>query len=117
MRVLIAEDSESVRFALRLVVEYFGHEVVGQTDDGNRVLDLYRRIHPELVLMDVQMPGMDGLTCTALLSAIDPLAKVVIVTAGRTTEREAREAGATGFVEKPFDLREIGRLLASAAAA
>ena len=102
---------------MRLVVEYFGHEVVGQAANGAHVLDLYRRVHPELVLMDVKLPGMDGLACTALLSRLDPTVKVVIVTGGRTTERQAREAGATGFVEKPFDLREMGLLLAFAAAA
>lgn len=117
MKVLIAEDSDSVRFALRLVIEHFGHEVVGQTSDGADVIELYRDIHPELVVMDVLMPGMDGLTCATELSRLDPAAKVLIVTGGRTTEREARAAGATGFVEKPFDLHEMGRLLALAAAA
>jgi len=111
MRVLIAEDSESVRFALRLVLEFLGHEVVGQAVDGASVIDLYRRTKPEVVLMDVLMPGVDGLTCTSRLSKLDPRAKIVILTAGRTTEREAREVGAAAYCEKPFDIYELGRLI------
>jgi two-component system chemotaxis response regulator CheY len=114
---MIAEDSESVRFALRLVLEYFGHEVVGQATDGESAIELYRRIRPELVLLDVLMPGMDGLTCAQSLARINPAIKMVIVTAGATTPRQAVAAGAWALVEKPFDLEEFGQLMESVAAA
>lgn len=117
MKVLIAEDTDSVRFALRLVLEYLGHEVVGFAVDGREAIEKYQKMRPELVLMDVRMPQMDGLTCTSLLSKADPNAKVVIVTGSRTTESEAREAGACGFVEKPFDLSELNRAIEMAGAA
>lgn len=117
MRVLIAEDTDSVRFALRLAMEYLGHEVVGVASDGQEALEEYHRVRPEVVLMDVRMPRMDGLTCTSLLAKQDPNAKVVIVTGGRTSEHEAREAGARGFVEKPFEIEQLGRLIRSLAAA
>jgi DNA-binding NarL/FixJ family response regulator len=111
MKILIAEDTESVRFALRLVMEYLGHEVVGVAGDGEEALEKYLRTQPEIVLMDVRMPRMDGLTCTSLLAKHDPKAKVLIVTACRTTESEAREAGARGFVEKPFGLVELQKAI------
>jgi DNA-binding NarL/FixJ family response regulator len=57
--------------------------------------------------MDVRMPGMDGLTCTTLIARQDPNARVLIVTAGCTTEQEARAAGARGFVEKPFEIHQL----------
>jgi DNA-binding NarL/FixJ family response regulator len=117
MRVLIAEDTDSVRFALRLAMEYLGHEVVGVASDGQEALEKYHCTQPEIVLMDVRMPRMDGLTCTSLLAKQDPNAKVVIVTAGRTSEHEAREAGARGFVEKPFEIDQLDRLIHSLAAA
>ncbi len=117
MKVLIAEDTDSVRFALRLAMEYLGHEVVGLAVDGPEVLEKFRTKHPEIVLMDVRMPGMDGLTCTSLLAKQDPNVKVVIVTGGRTTESEAREAGARGFVEKPFEISQLRQLIHSLAAA
>ena len=89
------------------LMEYLGHEVVGLAADGQDALEKYDRIRPEVVLMDVRMPSMDGLTCTSLLAKRDPKAKVVIVTAGRTTQDQAREAGASAFVEKPFGVNEL----------
>jgi CheY-like chemotaxis protein len=117
MKVLIVEDTESVRFALRLVVEYLGHEVVETAMDGEEALDKYIRFHPEIVFMDVKMPRMDGLTCTSLLAKQDPNAKVIIVTGGRSTEFDARQAGARGFVEKPFEIAHLKQLIGSLAAA
>ena len=117
MRVLIAEDTDSVQYALRLAVEYLGHEVVGVVSNGQEALEEYQRTRPEVVLMDVRMPHMDGLTCTSLLAKQDPDAKVVIVTGGRTSKNEALEAGARAFVEKPFEIAELGQLIHSLAAA
>jgi two-component system chemotaxis response regulator CheY len=117
MRVLIVEDTDSVRFALRLAMEYLGHEVVGVANDGQEALEEYQRVQPEVVLMDVRMPRMDGLTCTSLLAKQYPNVRVVIVTGGRTSEHEAREAGALGFVEKPFEVEQLGRLIRSLAPA
>jgi two-component system, chemotaxis family, chemotaxis protein CheY len=117
MKILIAEDTDSVRFALRLVLEYLGHEVVGFATDGEETIEKYKTMQPELVLMDVRMPLMDGLTCTSRLAKDDPNAKVVIVTGSRTTENEAREAGARGFVEKPFGVSELNHAINLAMAA
>jgi two-component system chemotaxis response regulator CheY len=113
MKVLIAEDTESVRFALRMAVEYLGHEVVATASDGEEALQQYDRLRPEVVLMDVRMPRMDGLTCASRLARHDPPAKVVIITGGRTTAQEAAGAGARAFVEKPFGLEELGRAIRS----
>jgi len=116
MKVMIAEDSDSVRFALRMALEYLGHEVVGVARDGEQALQTFAQAHPDVVLMDVRMPGMDGLACTERLHNLDPRAKVVVVTAGRTTESQARAAGATGFMEKPFDVSKLGRVIQQLAA-
>lgn len=113
MKVMIAEDTESVRYALRLVMEYLGHEVVGFATDGQDALEKYEHFHPEVVLMDIRMPRMDGLTCTSLLAKLDPDVKVIIITASRTTETEAREAGAQGFIEKPFEVTHLDEVIHS----
>jgi DNA-binding NarL/FixJ family response regulator len=113
MKVLIAEDTDSVCFALRMAMEYLGHEVVATATDGEDALEKYDRLHPEVVLMDVRMPLMDGLTCTAKLFEHDPKAKVVIITGGRTTERDAVKAGARALVEKPFGIDELGDIIHS----
>ena len=111
MKILIADDTDSVRFALRLVLEYLGHEVIGFATDGPDTLAKTHSMRPDLIVMDVRMPIMDGLTCTSLLSKSDPDAKVVIVTGSRTTESEARDAGAHGFLEKPFDVNDLDRAI------
>ena len=111
MKVLIADDTDSVRFALRLVLEHLGHEVIGYATNGQDAMDKCASMHPELIVMDVRMPLIDGLTCTTMLSKSSPNAKVVIVTGSRTTESEARQAGARGFVEKPFDVCELDRAI------
>jgi DNA-binding NarL/FixJ family response regulator len=113
MKVLIAEDTDSVCFALRMAMEYLGHEVVATATDGEDALEKYDRLHPEVVLMDVRMPLMDGLTCTAKLFAHDPNAKVVIITGGRTTKKDAVSAGARALVEKPFGIDELGDVILS----
>jgi len=117
MKVLIADDTDSVRFALRLVLEHLGHEVIGYATNGQDAIDKCASMKPELIVMDVRMPLIDGLTCTTMLSKSSPDSKVVIVTGSRTTESEARDAGARGFVEKPFDMRELDRAITCALAA
>ena len=117
MRILIADDTASVCFALRLAMEYLGHEVVATATDGEDALQQYDRVHPEIVLMDVRMPLMDGLTCTARLSKQDPNSKVVIITGGRTTQKDAVNAGARALVEKPFGIHELGAVIQSLEAA
>jgi len=117
MKVLIADDTDSVRFALRLALEYLGHEVIGFAADGHEAIEKYSSMRPDLIVMDVRMPRMDGLTCTSLLSKTDPAARVVIVTGSRTTENEARESGARGFLEKPFDVTDLDRAIHVALAA
>jgi len=117
MKVLIAEDTDSVQFALRLALEYLGHEVVGFASDGYEVIEKCKSAQPELIVMDVRMPFIDGLTCTAMLAKSDPDTKVLIVTGSRTTESEARKAGARGFLEKPFDVSDLDRAIHGALAA
>jgi len=115
MKILVADDTDSVRFALRMALEYLGHEVVGFATNGEETIKKFETTQPELVVMDVRMPVMDGLTCTSLL-AKNHQAKVVVVTGGRTTESQAREAGASGFIEKPFDVFDLDRAITGALA-
>ena len=115
MKILVADDTDSVRFALRMALEYLGHEVVGFAANGEETIKQFETTQPELVVMDVRMPLMDGLTCTSLLTKTHQ-AKVVVVTGGRTTESQAREAGACGFIEKPFDVFDLDRAINGALA-
>ena len=112
MRALIVEDTDSVQYALRLALEFLGHEVVGVANDGVDALQQYEATRPDFVMMDVKMPLMDGLTATTrLLAEHDPNARVVIITGGRSTEIDASGVGARGFVEKPFELDHLNRII------
>lgn len=113
MRVLIVDDTESVRMALCLVMEHLGHSVVGLARDGAEALEKYQLTRPEVVLMDVRMPKLDGLKSTTLLIERDPKARVLMLTGGRTTVQVARQAGAFGLLEKPFDIDALAALVNS----
>ena len=113
MKVLIADDNDSVRAALRLALEFLGHEVVGLARNSREAVRLYRQRLPQVVLLDVRMPGVDGLACARHLRRRHPGAKVVILTAGRTTRDQARAAGAVALMEKPFDVHALGALVGS----
>ncbi len=115
MRVLIADDEFLVAMAVRCELEALGHAVVGMARDGREAVALCDSLHPDLVLMDVQMPEMDGLAATRHLMAHRPVC-VVIVTGKAHSAQAAEEAGAMGYAEKPLVAWMIAPLLASARA-
>lgn len=113
VRILIADDHRLFRDSLRSLLEARGLEVVGEADDGRQALELARRLAPDVVLMDVSMPAMDGLAATRLLCSELPGIKIVVVTASREDRQreQALAAGAHGFLSKDFDTDELFSLL------
>jgi len=103
-RILVVDDAQIMCRILQTMLEKAGHEVVGIAYSGREGLDMYRRIRPDLVTLDIQMPGGDGLSCLEDIRAIDRDANVIMVTAlGRgPAEEESREKGASGYLVKPF---------------
>ena len=103
VRVLIVDDQEPFRTAARMVVEITdGFEVAGEAGSGEDGLRLAAELRPDLVLMDIKMPGMDGLDATRRIVADDPGARVVVLSTYEAGEFEARalEAGAIAFISK-----------------
>ena len=103
MRVLLADDHALVRAGLRRLLESLPDiEVVGEADDGQAVLVLAEQLHPNLVLMDVAMPGMNGLEATTRLIKTHPQIRVLILSMHQNEEyvRQALRAGATGYLLK-----------------
>lgn len=119
IRVLIAEDHPVVRAGLeRLVAAAEGVQLVGAAPDGERAVALACERRPDVVLMDLQMPGLDGVRATERICAQDPAARVVVLTSFSDRERilAALDAGATGYLLKDAEPEELLRGIRSAAA-
>ena len=108
-RVLIVDDSRVSRKILRNMLEVTGFEVAGEAIDGKEGFEFYKRLSPDVVTMDITMPGMNGLDSLKLIKEYDPDAKVIIITAAGQNEKkdDAKTLGAVAFVTKPYDNKEI----------
>ncbi|MCE5204088.1 MAG: response regulator [Coriobacteriales bacterium] len=108
MRVVIAEDEAIIRMDLREMLAEEGHQVVGEARDGEEAVSLTRELRPDVVFMDVKMPGMDGIEAARIINA-ERLAPVVMVTAfsQSTYVEDASAAGAMAYLVKPFTKRDI----------
>jgi DNA-binding NarL/FixJ family response regulator len=119
MRVLVADDQAMVRAGVRLILESQGDiEVAGEAADGEETIAAVKRLHPDVVLMDIRMPRLDGIAATRRLIEDDPLLQVLIVTTFDADQYvfEALRAGASGFVLKdasPEQLVAAVRLVAT----
>ncbi|SNQ49874.1 putative transcriptional regulatory protein pdtaR [Frankia canadensis] len=107
-RVLIAEDEALIRLDLREMLQEEGYEVVGEAGDGEMAVNLAGKLRPDLCILDVKMPRMDGIEAGAKI-AKDRIAPVVILTAFSQRElvERAREAGAMAYVVKPFQKKDL----------
>ena len=113
MRILIADDHPLFRDGLRSLLTAQGHEVVGEAHNGHEAVELAQKLRPELVMMDVSMPELDGIGATRQITAEVPGVKVVILTASDQDETlfEAIKAGAQGYLQKNLEAEEFFALL------
>jgi len=118
VRVLIADDQALVRGGFRMILEAKEDmEVVGEAGDGAEAVEMVERLHPDVVLMDVRMPGVDGIEATRRIAASGSPARIVILTTYDVDEYvfSALRAGASGFLLKdvrPPELTEAVRVIA-----
>ncbi|MDQ3294927.1 MAG: response regulator [Actinomycetota bacterium] len=107
-RVVIAEDEAIIRLDLKETLEEEGYDVVGETGRGDEAVDLVKRLEPDLAILDIKMPGMDGLQAAKVIST-DRAAAVLILTAfsQRDLIEQARDAGALAYLVKPFQKSEL----------
>ena len=108
MRVLVAEDEALIRMDLVELLQDSGYTVVGQAADGEEAVALAREVRPDVVVMDVKMPKMDGITAGETITE-ERIAPVVILTAFSQRELidRASRAGAMAYVIKPFDASDV----------
>lgn len=113
MRILICDDHSLFRDGLRSLLQAQGHEVVGEAKTGREALALAQELQPDLVLMDVQMPEMDGIEATRLIATAMPEMKVVMLTASEEEAKlfDAIKAGAQGYLLKNLEAEAFFDLL------
>ncbi|AGF96753.1 MULTISPECIES: response regulator [Methanosarcina] len=104
-RVMIVDDAEFMRMVIRDILLKHGHEVVAEVSDGEEAVQTYLEVKPDLVLMDIIMPDMDGKEALQKLLLIDPAAKVVMCSSlgQQALITESMKIGAMGFIVKPFE--------------
>lgn len=112
-RLLIVDDAMIMRKVIHGVAIEAGWEVVGEARDGAEAVRMYEEMRPDLVTMDLVMPVLGGLDALRQIRAIDPRARVVVVTAldQKQTVLDSIESGALDFVVKPFDKGRLMSLL------
>ena len=107
-RVVIAEDEAIIRMDLRETLEEEGYEVVGETGRGDQAVELARALQPDLAILDIKMPGMDGVEAARIING-EKICGVLMLTAfsQREVVEEARDAGALAFLVKPFQKSDL----------
>ena len=108
-KIMVVDDSRIAQLQLQEILAGTDYEVVACCQTGEEALQTYDKVQPDLVTMDILMPGMDGLDTARLLLQDHPDARVLMVSslAYDDTIQEAQQIGAKGFVYKPFDQEQI----------
>jgi two-component system chemotaxis response regulator CheY len=111
--VLIVDDSEFMRVMLREIIEDMGWVVAAEAADGHEAITAWRQVRPDVVLMDISMPNLDGTAALATIVGEDPHAPVVMIAALGQKDQvlSAIKAGARDFVIKPFDHERVQETL------
>lgn len=108
-RVIIADDESIIRMDLREMLTNLGYLIVGEVGDGQSAVNLSRELRPDIVIMDIKMPDMDGIEAASILTR-ERIAPVLLLTAFSQKELvdRAAEAGVAGYIVKPFRESDLG---------
>lgn len=108
LRIVIADNESLIRLDIREMLEDAGHEVVGEAVNGRRAVELTRQHRPDLVLMDIKMPEMDGITAAGKIYA-DKIAPVILLTAFSQPDivDKAKDSGVQGYLVKPVQESQL----------
>lgn len=114
--VLLVDDEPHIRKYVGLILKQLGSPIIVEAGNGEEAVETYRRENPDLVLMDVNMPRLDGLDALKQIRALDPNSIVIMLTslANRETVEQALELGAVGYIRKDTPKAEIARALSEA---
>ena len=108
-RIMLVDDAAFMRMMLKDILTKGGHEVVGEAEDGLKAIEKYKEVLPDLVLMDITMPELDGISAVKRIKAVDPNAKIIMCSAmgQQALVIESIQAGAKDFIVKPFQVDRI----------
>jgi len=114
-RVMIVDDALFIRNALKIMLEKSGFDVCGMASDGREAVKLYPAVRPDIVTMDITMPGMNGIEALKAIRKIDQSAVIVMVSAmgSKRLVVEAIQSGAKNFIVKPFQEEQVIKVLES----
>ena len=105
-RIVVAEDEALIRLDLVEMLTSAGYEVVGQASNGREAVELVKELSPDLAILDVKMPEMDGITAAEQILGTSPVLMLTAFSQRELIER-ARDAGAMAYVVKPFDIHQL----------
>lgn len=107
--ILVADDASFMRMMIKDILTKNGFEIAGEAVNGLDAVDKYKELKPELVIMDITMPEMDGIQAVKEIKSIDPNAKIIMCSAmgQQAMVIEAIQAGARDFVVKPFQQERV----------
>ncbi len=114
LRLLIVDDNEGVRNDLTSVLQMTaGVKVVGMAENGQEAVEQVKKVNPDIVLMDLEMPIMDGLKATQEIKSLKLGTRVIVLSlhSGEATRRKVRLSGADGFVEKGTPVQELQNII------
>ena len=114
LKLLIVDDSNIMRRRIERSQQFDELEVVGTAANGVEAIELFRRMDPDVVTMDITMPQMDGIECIGKLVDLKPAVRILVISAlaDKATAIEAMEKGANGFLNKPFTDRQLNDAIA-----
>jgi two-component system chemotaxis response regulator CheY len=113
MRVLLVEDNALTRYTIKSLLEKLGHEVVAEAEDGPGAVEYFKQFKPDIVFLDLILPGRSGVEILEDLRAVDPAARVVVVTAVEQDEIDRRlsDKGVSAILRKPFSFDDFKTLM------
>ncbi len=113
MKVLLVEDNALTRYTIKSLLLKLGHEVVGEAEDAQSAVKCFRELKPDVVFLDLILPGKSGVEVLEDLRAVDPAARIVVVTAVEQEEIDRRLAdkGVNAILRKPFSYEDFKTLM------
>ena len=110
IKVMIVDDSMIMRRNLRLILEKFSQiEIVGEADNGEKAVELFQQCNPDIITMDIAMPGLDGIGAVKAIRSINDLVKIIVVSSLNQKKKvfQAIDAGADFYITKPYSVDSL----------